>query len=103
MELDGRYAICAYSDKQGGGRGKYFRKGMHDPVPSSVDLPFFEYLGEGSDRAMKTCKHCGYYEVAHTEATHKEALVKQGRLCTNFEPHGPWEKDTYYCGCWGWD
>ena len=32
--------------------------------PSSLDLPFFEYLGVGSPEVTRKCK-CGYYEQAH--------------------------------------
>lgn len=68
--------------------------------PSSRDLAFFEFCGEGSERATKTCKNCHYHAVAHTAAV----MAKNDALkCTNFEPHGPFEFDSYYCGCRGWD
>lgn len=63
-------------------------------VPSTVDLPFFEYRGDGSPTATQRCK-CGYYEVAHQ---------MEGFECKNggFEPHGAYDTDLHYCGCRGW-
>ena len=34
-------------------------------APSSTDLAFFEYRGEGSTAATSTCKVCRYHELAH--------------------------------------
>ena len=69
-------------------------------VPSSKSLPFFESTAEGSRDAVESCKHCGYFRVAHTP----EVIAKNKSLkCTNFEPHGAYEFDRYYCGCRGWD
>lgn len=64
-------------------------------VPSSYGLAFFRYRGASSHDALHKCKNCVYYEYAHT---HGEPLK-----CQNFEPHGPYEYDEYYCGCRGWD
>jgi hypothetical protein len=33
--------------------------------PSSYQLAFFEYCGEGSFTALSHCRNCGYHEVAH--------------------------------------
>lgn len=64
------------------------------PQPSDPDrLAFFEFRGEGSPWATERCK-CGYYEVAHGKPHVK---------CKGFEPAGPAEFDTYYCGHGGWD
>ena len=61
---------------------------------SSVDLAFFEFKGVGSHRAENICKHCGYHLIPHTN----------GKITDHeFEPHGPFEFDEYYCGCQGWD
>lgn len=70
-------------------------------VPSSFDLAFFEYLGPGSVKSFRVCKHCGYFEEAHTDEI--RAKHKRGAPCETFEQHGPWEHDRYYCGCKGWD
>lgn len=67
---------------------------------SSEDLPFFEFRGEGSRAAKITCKHCHYHDVAHTPET---MATNSALKCTNFEPHGPFEFDLFYCGCRGWD
>lgn len=64
-------------------------------VPSSPELPFFEFLGAGSTKALESCKNCGYYKSAHEEGRVPE--------CSGFEPHGPYEHDLYYCGHGGWD
>lgn len=62
---------------------------------SSDELAFFEYRGHGSRAAAVHCKNCGYYPVAHEK--------DNVRHCGNFEPHGPYEFDHFYCGCRGWD
>jgi hypothetical protein len=68
--------------------------------PSALELPFFEFRGEGSRAATDLCKHCGYALVAHTA----EVMARNKALkCTSFESHGAWEFDLYYCGCRGWD
>lgn len=68
--------------------------------PSSADLPFFEFRGEASLDAKRVCRHCHYFEVAHTP----EVMVRNAALkCTTFEPHGAFEFDVFYCGCRGWD
>jgi hypothetical protein len=79
--LSGRIATCAYGGAD---------------TPSSLALPFFEYRGEGSYAAEKLCRNCGYTKTAH----HNKAIIM---VCSQFEPHGPWSTDTYYCGCRGWD
>lgn len=49
-DLTGRQAKCAYGD---------------NIQPSSPDLAFFEYLGEGSREALNICKECRYDKGAH--------------------------------------
>lgn len=84
MDLTGRTAKCSC------GRA----------TQSSADLPFFEYKGAGSSAALDTCKRCAYFSVAHTfEVMEKNSSLK----CKEFEAHGAFEFDGYYCGCWGWD
>ena len=58
---------------------------------------FFEYRGEGSPAATKSCK-CGYYISVH----HKENVARKCPYDTPV-PKGPFEYDSYYCGCRGWD
>ena len=80
-DLTKRRAKCAY--------------GNHAIVNSSLDLPFFEYLGPGSYTAENACK-CGYNKMAHNQP-------KSTCKCKHFVPRGPLEFDRYYCGCYGWD
>jgi hypothetical protein len=56
---------------------------------------FFEHKGADSFAAQNHCKNCHYYKGAHNQ--------DYERVCNNFEPHGPFEFDSYYCGCHGWD
>ncbi len=68
--------------------------------PSHINLPFFEFQGENSDRARTSCKNCPYFDTAHTD----EVRARNPRVkCINFEPHGAYEFDRMYCGCRGWD
>lgn len=83
-DLTGREARCSYGHHPRG------------TVPSRLDLAFFEYRGPGSPAATEQCKKCGYLKMAHDEGR-----TQQGKC--EFEPHGPYEFDKYYCGCWGWD
>lgn len=77
---------------------------------TSEHLAFFEYRGEGSKRAIETCRHCRYAEIAHTQEIVRgpsnsilvHNVVEEGK-CPGFEPHGPFDHDTFYCGCRGWD
>lgn len=86
--LAGRIAHCGYISTCNG------------TAPSAVSLAFFEFKGEGSRNATENCKNCFYNVHAHTP----EAMAKNPRLkCTNFEPHGPYEFDSFYDGCKGWD
>ncbi len=69
-------------------------------VPSKPDLAFFEFTGEGSEKAKTSCKNCGFHAVAHTP----ETMARNKNLkCTDFVARGPFEFDFYYCGCRGWD
>jgi len=70
-------------------------------VPSAFTLAFFEYRGEGSERATKMCK-CGYSLAAHSPFNRINAILKEDK-CSGFEAHGAYEFDSYYCGCRGWD
>lgn len=81
-DLTDRMARCSYGD--------------HGRKPSSLDLAFFEYRGDGSRWATEICK-CGYTKSAH-EKPHISS-----KCPTGFTPRGPHEFDAYYCGCKGWD
>lgn len=67
--------------------------------PSSLSLWFFEFRGEGSPDAIHTCKNCGFYDSAHTP----EKQLKNEYICKNFEAHGAWDYDLFYCSCRGCD
>lgn len=72
---------------------------------SSPDLPFFTAQDAGSDRALSSCKHCGYHEVAHRHDVRRvepRSVVERG-VCPGFEAHGPFDHDHWYCGHSGWD
>ena len=71
-------------------------------VPSSTDLAFFEFRGEGSKAAKETCAKCHYNIVAHPPRNPKPYAGAPFEHCV-FEPKGAWEFDSYYCGCRGWD
>lgn len=85
--------------------GRTARCGCGRKEPSTVDLAFFEYRGEGSQAATGTCKHCAYFECAHDPAymarmRNGKTVIEQGK-CEGFEPHGSFEFDSFRC--YGWD
>lgn len=99
-DLTGRVAVCSYSRG-----GRYTPPDHGTPIPSRWDLAFFEYRGPGSQAAVERCAHCSYYRVAHERQAalgNRPSVVEDGK-CPGFEPHGPWETDLFYDGCWGWD
>jgi hypothetical protein len=69
-------------------------------VPSSTDLPFFEYQGPGSVNATENCAKCEFTIRAHAEVT---MFGRKGITDHVFTPHGPYEFDNYYCGHDGWN
>lgn len=83
--------------------------------PSSTDLAFFEYRGEGSETAVTRCAVCRYGAIAHDPTAPHMARVEgkygKTRYQTfmermgqhDFTPLGGQEFDSYYCGCRGWD
>jgi hypothetical protein len=90
-DLTNRMAKCIY--------------GCGSQQPSSLELPFFEYRGEGSKEAVESCGECHYHEVAHKHRTDRvdpRSVMEKGK-CTGFKPVGPARSDKYYCGCMGWD
>ena len=98
-DLTGRVAQCAYNNPRGQCRSE---------KPSSLDLAFFEWRGEGSPAAVEHCV-CGYHAVAHDPQVtrtyvrgNQQTVVERGE-CSGFRPRGAWDTDLYYCGCRGWD
>lgn len=77
------------------------------PVPSDTPgLAFVEFRGEGSKHATEICKHCRFNVSAHGPdapvwGDGRTAVIAAG--CPGFEPTGPAEFDSYYCGHSGWD
>lgn len=72
--------------------------------PSSKNLAFFEYRGEGSRVALERCAVCAYSVIAHERAkTDPTARHIKHILEHEFEPVGGLETDVFYCGCRGWD
>ena len=65
--------------------------------PSSPDLAFFVFQGEGSQYATEICV-CGMHQVAH-----QKKRGEGGCKCQTFVPQGPATHDRYYCGCMSWD
>jgi hypothetical protein len=91
--LEGRMARCAYKPHG------------HADRPSSLDLPFFEFRGEGSSDATEKCK-CGMRKSVHDKhggriPAKQYAMLVKG--CEGFQANGPHDFDRYYCGCHGWD
>ena len=91
-DLEERQAICC-------------TKESIRPSKDHDKLAFFEFRGEGSKAAITICKHCRYALIAHQR---KQLVENEGKaqykcVCDHFEPQGPLEYDSYYCGCRGWD
>lgn len=83
--LEGRMATC----------GKNCRV-----QPSSYDLAFFEYLGEGADRPICSVGTCFYVESVHQAInphTGRPGVTDHAFVARVYE------NDRYYCGCRGWD
>lgn len=108
-KLEGRQAKCAYHGSalrsrgvRGGNECNYGQRDHKHCTcvqPSSEDLPFFEFMGAGSSKAEKICKHCKYHQDAHVE----NPAYHNNCRCRNFEAQGPQEFDKFFCGCMGWD
>lgn len=78
----------------------------HCEFPSDPQQPFFEFRGEGSRAALTKCKNCAFSKDAHEYDWPKGTRVSKTPpkgMCSSFEPHGAWDYDKYYCGCFGWD
>ena len=114
-DLTGRTMRCSYFSR-GWGRNsgpiypdatKCSREtGCQCEHPSDAQQPFFEFRGEGSKAALTKCKNCAFSKDAHEydwpNGTRVSKKPPKG-MCSNFEPHGAWDFDAYYCGCFGWD
>lgn len=105
VDLTGRVARCTYdATLRGGGHAG------GEPVSSSLSLPFFEYQGPGSERAVVMCV-CGYSRIAHEVddpaywrgGVRVRRTVVESGTCPGFRPVGADVEDRYYCGCRGWD
>lgn len=85
--LTGRTAWC---------RSKYDNpppNSGHSPQPSNPNLPFFEYMGEGSASAY-ACKHEGWAESAHINYPDRVARAFGEH---QYEPRGGVDYDIYVC------
>jgi hypothetical protein len=76
--------------------------GAERPSADRDDLFGFVDYGPGSREATERCV-CGSYCVAHfPDATRVDprTVIERG-LCTGFQPKGPRQYDSFYCGCRG--
>jgi len=87
ISLEGRVARCLSCTRES---------------ESSQSLPFFQFNGEGSERAIHNCSACGYSIVTHMELNPTTGRPGQNYSVHEFVPRGD-TQDTYYCGCRGWD
>ena len=85
-KVQGRVARCSYCKKE---------------VQSDTSLAFFQFQGEGSERATKQCAQCGYYKIAHGAIN--SLTGNAGITSHEFVPKGDVGHDDFYCGCRGWD
>lgn len=102
--LEGREARCIC------GKTVPSTLALDDEGYLSTRLAFFEYRGPASRKAKESCIHCRYHEVAHGSGREEDIakgvrprrnVVEEGH-CPGFEA-GPYDTDTFYCGCRGWD
>jgi len=82
--LAGRIAVC-------GSCG-------HETPSERASLVSFQ--GEGSREATEYCT-CGFHKGIHQETN--PFTDRPGITDHEFAARGPREKDSYYCGCRGWD
>jgi hypothetical protein len=82
--------------------GRMARCSCGRTVPSSVDLAFFEFCGDGSRIATETCAKCNYSVLAHRPHNPKPYAGAPFEHCA-FAPKGAYEFDRFYCGCRGWN
>lgn len=107
--LTGRTARCAYyggRKAQGAYSSSSCKAGRDAAIcrceePSSGELAFFKFCGEGSFTAG-ICKHCGTTEKPHADGKCPPGL-KRHAAGTRYEAQGDIGHDEFYCGCHGWD
>ena len=87
ISLEGRTAKCLSCSREGA---------------SDTSLPFFQFNGEGSERATGSCSACGYSIVTHMETNPTTGRPGHNYGTHEFVPRGD-TQDTFYCGCRGWD
>lgn len=108
--LEGRKARCAHygGRKALGSHSSSSCKAGRDGVscrceePSSKELAFFEFCGEGS-REASICKHCAMAEVAHENGRCRDPGLRVHPAGTRYTPQGDRGFDRFYCGCHGWE
>lgn len=87
--------------------GRTARCGCGKTKPSSKDLAFFRYKGEGSSPADLTCGFLIKGSICHAHPeVHQEinpSTKRAGITDHEHQPHGAFEFDEFYCGCSGWD
>lgn len=87
--------------------GRTARCGCGKTRPSSKDISFFSYKGEGSRDATEVCGFLVDGRICHGHPTiHQEinpTTKRAGITDHEFVAHGAFEYDEYYCGCSGWD
>ena len=109
-DLSGRKARCSYYGRrksQGSYSSSSCANGRDATVctcekPSSTDLAFFRFGGDGSFAAA-ICKHCGSTPSAHPSGSCPPGGVKRHASGSRYEPQGDTAIDEFYCGCYGWD
>jgi len=87
ISIEGRIAKCVSCTKESA---------------SDTSLPFFQFNGEGSERAISNCSACGYNAVTHMELNPVTGRPGSKHNDHEFIPRGD-TQDTFYCGCRGWD
>ena len=87
ISLEGRTAKCLSCSREGA---------------SDISLPFFQFNGEGSERATDSCSACGYSIVTHMETNPTTGRPGHNYGAHEFVPRGD-TQDTFYCGCRGWE
>ena len=91
------------SDNVLAGRKAYCHYGCGHSADSNPNTcAFFEYHGPKSTWATEYCK-CGMSKSAHQGTPYGRPNVVDAGKCKGFEERGPSDKDSYYCGCYGWN
>lgn len=102
-DLSNRMAKCSYRHVNVP-KGRGYSAPVMEPIPSSPTLAFFEYKGEGSRSALDMCAKCSKAKAPHVPIMEAGTRWERPGITDHtFEPHGAYEYDEYYCGCFGWD